>query len=322
MKSFFVAMISLFLVSPTFAWKALAERTTTGTIKMEVDVNQASVSQMDILFVVDNSGSMDQYQQNLGKNIDALIGGLVKFDVNAAVVTTDVESGKSGQFVNKVLNSKETGFLDQLRKDILQGVNGSPDEQLFAPTIAALTPPLSLNENKGFLRTNANLVVVYLTDAEDQGTMEALEFVTNLKAIKAGTTGTISAVAIYSPSAGSCQFDSGPAIKFEKALTELNAKTVAICDSQLNKSLTDVGNLLTGNMVSEMERKIKLPMVPALNTMKVIYGPTELQMGDFYQGWMYDHKTMMLMVGEEFDFTTQPVGTKLSIEYTPKDWIK
>ena len=318
MKNLFAVVIGLFLVSPAFAWKVTTSRDVTGVIKMEVDVAQAS-SQMDVLFVIDDSGSMSTYQQNLANNVDALIGKLVKFDVNAAVVTTDMLN--KGRFVNGVKNSKDPLFLIQLRNDILQGTNGSATEELFTPVIAALTPPLSLNENKGFLRDNANLVVVFLTDAEDQSIMSADEFVTRLKSIKANTTGTISAVAIYAPSTGSCQFDTDKPVKFEKALTDLNAKTAAICDPQLNKSLTDIGDLLTGGMAS-MSRQIKFPLAPELNTVKVTYGTVTLQLGDFYKGWIYDNKTMMLLIGEDFDFKTEPVGTKLLIEYTPKEWIK
>lgn len=319
MKNLFSIVIGLFLASPAFAWKVTTLTDVTGVIKMEVDVAQAS-SQMDVLFVIDNSGSMNEHQKSLSNNIDALIGTLVKYDVHAAVVTTDMIAAP-GRFVNGVLSSKDSNFLAQLRKDILQGTNGSADEQLFTPVISALTPPLSLNENKNFLRNNANLVVVFLTDAEDQSIMSADEFVTRLKSIKANTTGTVSAVAVYSPSAGNCLFDSDKPAKFEKALAGLNAKTAAICDPQLTKSLTDIGDLLTVGM-SSFDRKIKLPLAPALNTMKVTYGVTELQLGDFYQGWIYDNKSMMLMIGEEFDFKTEPVGTKLLIEYTPKEWIK
>lgn len=318
MKKLFLIAMSLLMTSSTWAWKVTTLRDVTGVIKMEVDVAQAS-SQMDVLFVIDDSGSMSTYQKNLSNNIDALIGNLVKYDVHAAVVTTDMSN--KGRFVNGVLTSQNPLFLNQLRKDILQGTNGNANEELFTPVIAALTPPLSLNENKDFLRDNANLVVVFLTDAEDQSQMGADEFVARLKSIKANTTGTVSAVAIYAPTSGSCQFDSDKPVKFEKALTDLNAKTAAICDPQLKKSLTDIGDLLTGGMAS-VSRNIKLPLAPELSTVKVTYGATSLQLGDFYQGWIYDYKTMMLKIGEDFDFKTQPVGTKLLIEYTPKEWIK
>lgn len=319
MKKLFTIALGLLMTNAAFAWKVTTLRDVTGTVKMEVDVTHGS-SQLDVLFVIDNSGSMSEYQQQLSSNIDALIGGLVRFDVNAAVVTTDMMN-KPAYFVNGVLNSKNPAFLAQLRKDILQGTNGAAEEQLFAPVISALTPPLSLGANKDFLRSNANLVVVFLTDAEDQSNMPADEFVTRLKSLKANTAGTVSAVAIYSPDSSKCLQDNGTPAKLEKALAQLNAKTAAICDPQLSKSLTDIGDLLTGGMAT-IERKVKLPLAPALNTVKVTYGVTELQLGDFYQGWIYDNKTMMMMIGEEFDFNTEPAGTKLLIEYTPKEWIK
>ena len=65
--------------------------------------------------------------------------------------------------------------------------NGNDDdEQPASAVIAALTPPFSINENAGFLRNDAVLVVIAMTDEDEQPTPDATaeELYADLVAVK------------------------------------------------------------------------------------------------------------------------------------------
>lgn len=148
---------------------------------------------IDVLFVVDNSGSMSTSQNNLATNFPSFINKFISrgFDFKIAVTTTDAYYGD--QFVNSgcsLCNQQQTRFrsganpavyvLDkndydfalasdvQKIKDLFTlnakvGTTGSGDERAFSSFKAALNSPL----NTGFHRPDAFLAVVIVSDEED-----------------------------------------------------------------------------------------------------------------------------------------------------------
>lgn len=147
---------------------------------------QANVSttndKMDILFVVDNSGSMQAFQQNLANNFNSFIQQFLtkNFDFQIAVTTTDAYLALP-QFDNNnsyskfkdgvgnthsrvfVINPKTPNLQQTFITNVLQGMNGSGDERAFSSMKAALKDP----QNAGFPRPNAYLSVIILSDEDD-----------------------------------------------------------------------------------------------------------------------------------------------------------
>lgn len=158
---------------------------------------QQSVSfsprKLDVLFVVDNSGSMQTSQNNLANNFPSFIDKFLDkgYDFRIAVTTTDAFYGD--QFVNNgcsLCNVNQTRFrtgvnpgvfvIDRADYDLSQageearlksdftanvkvGVNGSGDERAFSSFKAALTSSLNVN----FHRPDAFLAIVIVSDEED-----------------------------------------------------------------------------------------------------------------------------------------------------------
>lgn len=136
----------------------------------------------DVLWVIDNSRSMDPLQNNLTSNFSSFINAFVSkgYDFQMAVTTTDaylagpnfnntpsrakfrdgVGSTRSGVFVMlpTTLNLSSV-FLTNAS----QGGGGSGDERAFSSMKAALGSSL----NAGFLRPNAFLAVIILSDEDD-----------------------------------------------------------------------------------------------------------------------------------------------------------
>lgn len=148
---------------------------------------------LDVLFVVDNSGSMLTSQNNLAANFSSFIDKFIAkgYDFKIAVTTTDAFYGD--QFLStscSLCNTEQARFksgtnpkiytLDknnydlsnsseiQKLKDIFSanvkvGTSGSGDERAFSSFKAAL----SSNLNTGFHRSDAFLAIVIVSDEED-----------------------------------------------------------------------------------------------------------------------------------------------------------
>lgn len=159
------------------------------------------IRDVDILFMVDNSPSMNQEQENLGRNFPAFMDELKKIpgglpNVHIGVISSDMGAGPTpvgsctrpggdrGIFQVKpncglnpnerFLISRENGSFNNFAGDIgrvfscmaLLGVTGCGFEHQLQATRVALYESIT-PENKGFLRPNAYLAVILITDEDD-----------------------------------------------------------------------------------------------------------------------------------------------------------
>jgi hypothetical protein len=148
---------------------------------------------LDVLFVVDNSGSMLTSQNNLASNFPSFINKFIAkgYDFRLAVTTTDAFYGD--QFTStgcSLCNTEQTRFraggspkvfvIDRADYDLSQpseearlksdfslnvkvGTAGSGDERAFSSFKAALSSSLNVN----FHRPDAFLAIVIVSDEED-----------------------------------------------------------------------------------------------------------------------------------------------------------
>ena len=143
---------------------------------------------LDVLFVVDNSGSMKASQSALAQNFPIFINYFKTkgYDFKIAITTTDAYYGD--QFVNSgctLCNVQQTQFRASadltggvpyrvlengtpnlefvFSSNVQVGIKGSGDERAFSSFKAALSSPL----NTGFHRADAYLSVILVSDADD-----------------------------------------------------------------------------------------------------------------------------------------------------------
>ena len=168
--------------------------------KENLDVGESELlcQKIDFLFVVDNSGSMGDNQENIINNFPKFIEGISSLtgyqDFHIGVVTTDdymynhpncrtlgglvaftggnnssnsaCGPWKNGNFMtgNEIFEGFECAAL--------VGTEGASGEQTIGAFINSLDPFLTSEDqcNEGFLREDAILVVVFITDEEDIST--------------------------------------------------------------------------------------------------------------------------------------------------------
>ena len=142
---------------------------------------------VDVLLVVDDSGSMGDDQEVLASNFSSFIaafqGSYVDYHLGA--ITTDmVASNRSGRLVGPFLTQDTPNIAQAFRSMVVQGSNGSSDERGLQASRLALSDPLASNENKGFLRPEADLALIILTDETDHSNIPASQFTAFLQTLK------------------------------------------------------------------------------------------------------------------------------------------
>ncbi len=145
---------------------------------------------VDILMIVDTSGSMLKHQTNLADQIGNFVGALekTKVDYRVAVTTMDMgNGGEGGRFLTgpgsapAVLPFSYPALATTLAARIRAGED-SPVERGLEAMKASLSLPLSGSSNKGFLREGALLVVIVLSNEDDKSITD--DYVGFLNALK------------------------------------------------------------------------------------------------------------------------------------------
>lgn len=139
-------------------------------------------SKIDILWVIDNSGSMKNEQDALAANFDSFISEFLtkNIDFNMAVTTTDSKPAKEGRMIyglDKKLNtewaqSHTEQFIRTFKHVVSVGTKGSGKES----GLNAVKAFMNLYQDR-FIRTDAKLAVVVLSDEEDQSPLPVESYV-------------------------------------------------------------------------------------------------------------------------------------------------
>lgn len=161
-----------------------------------VDVfNQDPTDEVDILLVVDNSGSMLGYQLLLGARFHEFISAFVEADVDyhIGVVTTTIELPSpggacdaediaaipsAGHLVDgRYLTTTSPDAEQAFRELVAVGACGNGDERGLESARLALSPEALRGPNYGFVREAAALSVIFVSDEQDNSPAPVHDYV-------------------------------------------------------------------------------------------------------------------------------------------------
>jgi hypothetical protein len=175
----------------------------------------------DVLLVVDDSGSMTDKQTSLSNNMGLLFtyANQANVDFNVGITTTDMASGlRQGRLVGTpaVITRNTPGALSVLAARAVVGTSGSGVEGCLDPATNAVTAPLSTGTNAGFVRNDAALGLIFVTDAQDQSPFNYtyyLQRLVNTKGARKQNQMSISGMLPLSPTGvPNCAYDNTPPI--------------------------------------------------------------------------------------------------------------
>lgn len=149
----------------------------------------SQTKKLDIVWIIDNSGSMADEQSALGTNFSAFIDEFITKDVDfkMAITTTDATSSKKGLMVTgsdtKLTSQKarenEAKFKSDFKSLVKVGTSGSGTEKGLEASEGFMN-----RYAKTFLRQDAYLAVVILSDEEDQSSKNVTFYTDYLKSFK------------------------------------------------------------------------------------------------------------------------------------------
>ena len=246
----------------------------------------ADVSAIDVLVVVDNSGSMAPEQKNMGDRFGSFINKINSLDWRVAVITTDMQGGKTelkdkfdGQLLpisglngRYFLDSKTDKAIAQtsFSATVQRTEEGSGYEQGVAATYRSIERSLVTGDaNGGFYRSDAALAVVLVSDADETGRDNKAANLTS-KSVPANLVSLVSnrwpgkpfifnSIVVKSGDTA-CKAVSGNegyGVNYEKAASLTGGIVGSVCATDYSTQLDDIG---TG--LGKVVRSVSLDCAP------------------------------------------------------------
>lgn len=188
MKTFISEVSLLLVLGISFLLYGCGENSPSLSLLSDSDVFNQQTStlnnKIDILWVIDNSGSMAPAQTNLASNFNSFINNFSNkgYDFRIGVTTTDAWRGLFPQYGYNpttlfrlrdgvgathsgvfVITPSTPNIVNTFNINITQGIAGNGDERAFQSMHAVLNS----NVNPDFRRADAYLAVIIVSDEDD-----------------------------------------------------------------------------------------------------------------------------------------------------------
>ncbi|MBW1806839.1 MAG: choice-of-anchor D domain-containing protein [Deltaproteobacteria bacterium] len=216
----------------------------------------------DVLFVIDNSGSMSEEQSDLINNFDSFINHAITLDVDfhIGVITTEVNDAETGQgspsrdiypgvLVHpssrpKIITNTTPNLTDAFTDNANVGTCCSDEQEAGLEAAWMALSPGYIDDpakNGGFLREDAKLYIILLSDEQDQSAGDPdfyVDFFSSIKGYRNTERMAVSAIVGDSPS-GCATADNGS--RYIEVANRTGGIFVSICTSNWAQSLQSLG---------------------------------------------------------------------------------
>ncbi|MFZ5471253.1 MAG: choice-of-anchor D domain-containing protein [Myxococcota bacterium] len=289
---------------------------------------QQDGSKVDVLFVLDNTSSMVEEQPRLRSALPAFASAALarKVDLHVGVTTTGISSvsnacpggadgGEAGRLFPadgsspRVLThtTPNLGAALQVNADVGQC---AVVEQGLEAMRRAFTPPLVnsdddprtvlLNDgNRGFLRDEAALAVVFVGDEDDHSPDDVDTYVRFLQALKGAQQPGRATVYAIAPDGASCATAGGSGTRYAEAAQRTGGEVLSICALDYEPLLKSVAQ-----KAFSPQQRFPLSDVPDAATLQVSIDGVPVT------GWSFDGAANQIV------FAVQPSpGARIDVSY-------
>lgn len=309
-------------------------------------------NKVDILWVIDNSGSMYTKQQKLAQGFSSFMNVFTTkdFDFHMAVVTSDTiaqggqfqslpypyedtvdpsrsmpsgYTGASGTTVT-ILDNNTADLSNHFMANVRVGDNGDSSAKVLDAIELSLSSALLSGANNNFLRSDAHLAVIMVSDDNDNDSTatpaSVNSFLQTLKPDRFDVLTrtnkknyTVSSVVVSNPADTNCLAPFYEGILF-KQLSNLTSGSIAnICDTDFSSGLNTISQ-----KIAEAITEIPLARTPSVSTLRVTFNGSAVAQ-DGTNGWSY------VSTGNKIVFHGSAIptaNTSIAINYTPSDIIR
>lgn len=263
--------------------------------------------EVDILWVLDNSGSMSEEHESLATHAEAFTGTLSAADLEfrLGLVSTDVAG--AGKLLGPVLDQDVADLTPTFVAAVNgAGVRGDREEQGFAAALAGASHEVTPD----FARTTADLQVVVYSDEDDAGSLEVDEFLEQLQGTRSAQAVVVNTVVGDAPvgcASSVAAADAG--LRYHEAREATGGVRESICTTDMDAVLQRLANSVIG-----LNASFGLSELPLLNTLEVTVDGVVIPRRDT-DGWRYRGVDNSLV----FDGWAIPrPGSKITASYF--DW--
>lgn len=245
--------------------------------------------------MIDNSRSMAEEQAAVAASTQAFLANLETsgMDFHLGVITTDVDASNTyaGVLLGNppVLDASVGNYAALFQQRVQVSTGGSDQEKGLQAAITALTPPLTDSRNVGFLRPDALLNIIVLSDENDCSDFGALgadstgeecytesgklepvtDLVERIRAIKEDPSRIRVSGIIGPPQVNACA-DTVPGHRYEIAISAFAGVSGDICTPQYDAIMDDLGLVAAG-----ISDTFPLSYVPDPETIEVAVLPAD-----------------------------------------------
>jgi hypothetical protein len=285
-------------------------------------------SKVDILFVIDNSKSMIQYQQRLSARVPDMISTLnsLKMDYHIGVTTTTMASNSTYPMSRQIVGSPKyltSANIHLLADRILAGDSGSDNERGL-DSLAFVTGSYAAANAPGFIRSDALFVVIFLADENDNssefGNGDTNDFVNYMNTFKppfkeggrawiANYIGTIQNQ--------SCDILGGfvsVGTKYMKLADASNGIKESICSADLAVAVSNIKA-----RIIDVVTEYRLKDIPNKSTLRVFVGG-ELIPENAQNGWTLEQESnsgKVIYIIKFHGSSIPAADESISVDYTP-----
>jgi len=257
----------------------------------------------DILWVIDNSGSMRTFQSRLSSNMSNFmnyINSTGYVDFRMGFITTDDHELVAPYIDNNTpnVNTRAADIVGSI------GIGGSGNEMGLQKSHQALEYFLATGE---FIREDAHLIMIYVSDERDSSPLTTTDYIQRYITLK--PQAKIKAYAVIGDPPSGCQSSNGmwgANAQFGSAYYDVamhfGGSWYSICDYDWSTNMTNLAQDITIKSAFELDE-----LDPIVDTIEVYVNGQLVT-----SGWSYDHTKNWI----KFDSNNIPTGGQtVRIEY-------
>jgi hypothetical protein len=284
---------------------------------------QEPPANVDILWVVDDSPSMQQEQEEVANRFENFIYTFeeTNIDFHIGVVTTDMDEDNPDRAAlignPPVLTPEVANYRDLFVQRVQVGVSGSDMEKGLEAAYQAVTEPMISDRNSGFLRSDAVLSVIVVSDENDCSDRGALppnadnidcyeriedlvpvsEYVASFRSMRDDPSQVVGSAIVGPRKADACDA-SVPGTRYLSFAENLGGVQGNICDENFSGIMEELGLAVSG-----VRSSFQLSYTPVEHTLEVYVAESAADTAEdewnqiaqsAQAGWTFDYETNYL----------------------------
>jgi len=212
------------------------------TSTYEETFEQSQIDAVDILFVVDNSCSMNDKQTQLATNFDTFMNVLDTsgVDYHIGFITTDSYHAEGTLITTSTLDpvSEVATIIDDI------GTQGSASEKGLFYSYYALQAGYDFGPGSDFWRTDSKLIIIYVSDEDDSSSGITPTSIKTYTVAAKGDADYVTAHAVAGDYPGGCTANGGAqeGTEYYTTVSYLNGVYLSICEDDWGTPLETLAN--------------------------------------------------------------------------------